>query len=178
MIDPACDCTVDQQARCATRAEPFHNRSTFKCKARTESTPDALGENKCCECGATAGSWHRIGCSLYGFIPGGPESWTLLIARLGTIRNIAEGGLSERSLPEIARLAKEALQIAGSSEPCEQLSVSEAASFNKALARSPRRIQEGAPRGAGSKPCECLVRDKEPSAYHNVNCPRYVADLL
>lgn len=27
-------------------------------------------------------------------------------------------------------------------------------------------------------PCECLVRDKEPSAYHNVNCPRYVADLL
>jgi len=26
--------------------------------------------------------------------------------------------------------------------------------------------------------CECLVRDKAPSAYHNVKCPRYVADLL
>jgi hypothetical protein len=26
--------------------------------------------------------------------------------------------------------------------------------------------------------CECLVRDKSPSAYHNVKCPRYVADLL
>ena len=26
--------------------------------------------------------------------------------------------------------------------------------------------------------CECLVRDKSPSAYHNVKCPRYVADAL
>ena len=26
--------------------------------------------------------------------------------------------------------------------------------------------------------CECLVRDKEPSAYHNVKCPRFVADKL
>jgi hypothetical protein len=26
--------------------------------------------------------------------------------------------------------------------------------------------------------CECLLRDKEPSAYHALKCPRYVADLL
>jgi hypothetical protein len=33
--------------------------------------------------------------------------------------------------------------------------------------------------GAGlPPPCECLVRDKEPSAYHNVNCPRYISNLL
>jgi hypothetical protein len=27
-------------------------------------------------------------------------------------------------------------------------------------------------------PCECLVRDKTPSAYHNVKCPRYVEGAL
>jgi hypothetical protein len=27
-------------------------------------------------------------------------------------------------------------------------------------------------------PCECLVRDKEPSAYHNVKCPRFVEGKL
>lgn len=27
-------------------------------------------------------------------------------------------------------------------------------------------------------PCECLVRDKKPSAYHNEKCPRFVADLF
>lgn len=30
--------------------------------------------------------------------------------------------------------------------------------------------------GEGQPQCECLVRDKEPSAYHNVKCPRYVAE--
>jgi hypothetical protein len=38
---------------------------------------------------------------------------------------------------------------------------------------------ERAEKAAADLPaCECLVRDKAPSAYHNVKCPRYVADLL
>lgn len=32
--------------------------------------------------------------------------------------------------------------------------------------------------GEGLPACECLVRDKALSAYHNVNCPRYVAGQL
>jgi hypothetical protein len=32
--------------------------------------------------------------------------------------------------------------------------------------------------GACLPPCECLLLDKEPSAYHALKCPRYVADAL
>lgn len=35
----------------------------------------------------------------------------------------------------------------------------------------------GVPAGPAA-PCECLLLDKEPSAYHAVKCPRYVADAL
>jgi hypothetical protein len=45
-----------------------------------------------------------------GVAPDRPDL-TFLVARLGTIQLIAEGGLSERSLPEIARLAREALGL-------------------------------------------------------------------
>lgn len=72
-------------------------------------------------------------------------------------------------------------------------------SIEKAFARSPRRVEtsvksaiarcisEGqeqdfadanAEKATALPDCECLVRDKTPSAYHNVKCPRYIEGAL
>jgi len=46
------------------------------------------------------------------------------------------------------------------------------------LDRDPNCSTHGQKAAVPLPPCECLVRDKQPSAYHNVKCPRFVADKL
>ena len=97
------------------------------------------------------------------------------------------GHIAVRTLPEWEALLDAAIARSSPLEPTTELSRYRCMFCNRSFAtvvvldshEETCQQDRAAVKATASLPgCECLVRDKAPSAYHNVKCPRYVADAL